>query len=276
MRKLDVGVLHRGSLVKQGRNFDGIAEKFSRNIYGTTKGDIRQAILWQDMTELLSRLPQRPLRVLDAGGGEGQMACQLAAMGHQIILCDISAEMLDRAKAAADVKGVTQNIQFVQSAAQEIEQHLEQQVDLVLFHAVLEWIADPKPALEALNRCLTPGGMLSLMFYNYHGLLLRNVVVGNIGYVKAGMPKRKKRTLSPDYPLEPNQVYHWLETMGMSILGKTGVRVFHDYLQNKQQQKQDFAELLAIEQRYCRQEPFVSLGRYIHVTAQKPSQKDGL
>jgi S-adenosylmethionine-dependent methyltransferase len=31
------------------RNFDDIAEKFSRNIYGTTKGQLRQAILWQDL-----------------------------------------------------------------------------------------------------------------------------------------------------------------------------------------------------------------------------------
>ena len=29
--------------------------------------------------------------------------------------------------------------------------------------------------------------------------------------------------------------------------------------------------LLAMEQHYCRQEPFVSLGRYIHVMAQKPA-----
>ena len=31
------------------RNFDDIAEKFSRNIYGTTKGQLRQTILWQDL-----------------------------------------------------------------------------------------------------------------------------------------------------------------------------------------------------------------------------------
>nr|VUD28301.1 S-adenosylmethionine-dependent methyltransferase [Raoultella sp. NCTC 9187] len=40
----------------QDRNFDDIAEKFSRNIYGTTKGELRQAILWQDLQPLLDRL----------------------------------------------------------------------------------------------------------------------------------------------------------------------------------------------------------------------------
>ncbi|HBY0210244.1 TPA: tRNA uridine 5-oxyacetic acid(34) methyltransferase CmoM, partial [Klebsiella pneumoniae] len=55
----------------QDRNFDDIAEKFSRNIYGTTKGQLRQAILWQDLEPLLAQLGPGPLRVLDAGGGEG-------------------------------------------------------------------------------------------------------------------------------------------------------------------------------------------------------------
>jgi S-adenosylmethionine-dependent methyltransferase len=58
--------------------------------------------------------------------------------------------------------------------------------------------------------------------------------------------------------------------MGWRITGKTGVRVFHDYLREKHQQREKYDDLLALETRYCRQEPWVSLGRYIHVTALKP------
>ena len=53
----------------QDRNFDDIAEKFSRNIYGTTKGQLRQAILWQVLDRVLEEIGGRKLRVLDAGGG---------------------------------------------------------------------------------------------------------------------------------------------------------------------------------------------------------------
>ncbi len=48
------------------------------------------------------------------------------------------------------------------------------------------------------------------------------------------MPKRKKRTPSLDYPRDPAQVYQWLEHC-WQITGKTGVRVFHDYLRKHQQ-----------------------------------------
>ncbi|WP_406670279.1 tRNA uridine 5-oxyacetic acid(34) methyltransferase CmoM [Raoultella terrigena] len=253
----------------QDRNFDDIAEKFSRNIYGTTKGELRQAILWQDLQPLLDRLGPGPLRVLDAGGGEGQTAVKVAQMGHHVTLCDLSAEMVARARQAAVDKGVIDNMHFVQCAAQDIAQHLESPVDLILFHAVLEWVAEPQEMLRALWSVLRPGGALSLMFYNANGLLMHNMVVGNFDYVQIGMPKKKKRTLSPDYPRFPEQVYGWLEEQGWQITGKTGVRVFHDYLREKRRQRDNFAALLELETRYCRQEPYISLGRYIHVTAMK-------
>jgi S-adenosylmethionine-dependent methyltransferase len=84
--------------------------------------------------------------------------------------------------------------------------------------------------------------------------------------------QKEKRTLSPDYPRDPQQVYHWLEEIGWQIVGKTGVRVFHDYLREKRQQHDSFAALLELETRYCRQEPYISLGRYIHVTALSQAQ----
>ncbi len=260
----------------QDRNFDDIADKFARNIYGTTKGQIRQAVVWQDLQRLLNRLPDRPLYILDAGGGEGRMACQLAALGHRLLLCDLSAGMIERARQVAQEQSVSANMQFVQCAAQDIAPHLERPADLILLHAVLEWVADPRELLQRLHDCLAPGGALSLMFYNKHGLIMRNMILGNINIVAAGMPKRKKRSLVPDHPCDPAQVYGWLTDMGMTLGGKSGVRVFHDYLQNKQQQQDDFPALLAMEQRYCRQEPFIGMGRYIHVMAHKTSLKDEL
>ena len=98
------------------RNFDDIADKFSRNIYGTTKGQLRQAILWQDLDALLARMGPQPLRILDAGGGEGQTAIKMAERGHHVTLCDLSAEMIDRATQAASEIGVSHNMHLVQCA----------------------------------------------------------------------------------------------------------------------------------------------------------------
>jgi len=66
-------------------------------------------------------------------------------------------------------------------------------------------------------------------------------------------------------------VYAWLEKAGMEILVKSGVRVIHDY-SPKERLKESPASYLKLEQQYCRQEPFLSMGRYIHVICRKAKQ----
>lgn len=254
----------------QDRNFDDLADKFSQNIYGTRKGQVRQAIIWDELNAILPTLPAGPLTVLDAGGGVGQISSGLAAQGHQVLLCDLSGEMLKLAAAHAHSAGVSHNMQFKQISAQQVGEHLDKPVDLVLFHAVLEWVADPLAVLQALWHTLKPGGVLSLMFYNAHGLTFRTLTFGNFGYLRANMNKRKKRTLSPDFPRDPDDVQRWLTQCGFITEQRAGIRVFSDYMKPQPGAGKSVEEIIEMERRYCRQEPFLSLGRYIHVTARKP------
>ncbi|MEF1219449.1 tRNA uridine 5-oxyacetic acid(34) methyltransferase CmoM, partial [Photobacterium damselae] len=73
------------------RNFDDLAQKFAKNIYGTAKGEIRQTVVWQDIEQILAELKsETPLQVLDAGGGLGQLSQRIAELGHHVTLCDLS------------------------------------------------------------------------------------------------------------------------------------------------------------------------------------------
>ncbi|MGF1723238.1 tRNA uridine 5-oxyacetic acid(34) methyltransferase CmoM [Photobacterium nomapromontoriensis] len=253
------------------RNFDDIAQKFATNIYGTGKGQIRQTVVWQDLEQILARIENnKPLQVLDAGGGVGQLSQKIAELGHQVTLCDLSAEMLKLAEQDIAKNGLLQQYRLVHSPVQEIGEHLEQPVDLILFHAVMEWLADPKHALTCLLDQVKPGGVISVMFYNYNGLLFKNLICGNLTHVEEGMPHRKRFKLQPQQGIKPEDVYSWLTDAGFNILGKTGVRTFHDYMQTVRVGDYSFEQVLAMEQKLCREEPFLSLGRYIHVYAQKP------
>ena len=50
------------------RNFDSLAGRFKNNIYGTDKGRIRLAVLWQQLLEKLPQLTDGPpLRILEIG-----------------------------------------------------------------------------------------------------------------------------------------------------------------------------------------------------------------
>lgn len=259
--------------MNKDRNFDGIAHKFAKNIYGSDKGEIRQTIVWQDLEQALSLLDAdfSPLTILDAGGGLGQMSQKLAQLGHKIILCDLSSEMLEIAKQDIEKNGLLEQFTFIHSSIQNLRQQFSEPVDMVLFHAVMEWLEDPKLVLNHVLEHLKPGGIASVMFYNQHGLVLKNVTCGNIPHVLQGMPHKKRFKLQPKQGLIPEDVYQWIEAQDFTICGKSGIRCFNDYIGN-QQYMGDYSseDIMALEQKLCRTEPYLSLGRYIHVWAQKP------
>ncbi|SDH05287.1 S-adenosylmethionine-dependent methyltransferase [Vibrio xiamenensis] len=261
----------------EDRNFDDIAHKFAKNIYGSDKGDIRQVIVWQDLTQILAEISdgEKPLHILDAGGGLAQMSQKLARLGHHISLCDLSSQMLELAKQEIEKHALLKQYRFIHSPVQSIESHLNEKVDLVMFHAVMEWLAEPKQALETVLKQVKPGGMASIMFYNQHGLIYKNVVCGNLPHVLEGMPHRKRFKLQPQQGLYPEEVYQWMTDAGFEICGKSGIRCFNDYIGNvKNMGEYQFEDVLALEKKYCRQEPYLSLGRYIHVWAKKKDKQE--
>jgi S-adenosylmethionine-dependent methyltransferase len=248
------------------RNFDSIAAKFQQNIYNTTKGRLRQLVLQRDLLEL-PELQQASKRVLDVGGGQGQLALWLAAQGHQVTLTDLSAEMLALAQQAANEQQVTMQIRQL-SLQQLADEGLCAPV--VLCHAVLEWLADPAAAIRQLWQLVEPGGVLSLMFYNVDAKRFSNIVYGNFNYVLRDLAYKKKVSLSPQNPLDPREVSQWCQDAGFVQLSKTGVRCFHDYLRDRSEQETEFDKLLEVELRYNRTEPYASLGRYQHLLLRKP------
>ena len=249
------------------RNFDSIAAKFQQNIYQTSKGRLRQLVLQRDLSEL--PVLATACDVLDIGAGQGQLALWLAAKGHQVHLTDVSAEMLQMAQAASVEAGLTAQVSFAQLALQDIPPE-SRQYPLVLCHAVLEWLADPVAAIAKLWALTAPGGTLSLMFYNVDAKRFSNILYGNFSYVLRDLVYKKKVSLSPQNPLDPQQVLQWCSTEGFTLISKTGVRCFHDYLRDRDAQETEFDKLLEVELRYNRTEPYASLGRYQHLLLRRP------
>jgi len=251
------------------RNFDDLAQRFMRNVYATPKGRLRLAIMEDELQRLLPRLPTaRPLRILDAGCGQGPLSRQLARLGHQLVLCDHSAVMLQEAQAtfAAEAPGV--NVQFIHASIQELAAHLTDPFDLVMCHAVLEWQALPEQTLRSVVAWLKPGGVLSLLFYNRHGLIWRNLTRGNFRKVASDNFSGHPSGLTPTHPLLPQQVYDWLDELELAVVSRCGVRVLYDYLGKTLQASRSYEDILAMERQFCREEPYLSLGRYIHVVAE--------
>ena len=50
----------------------------------------------------------------------------------------------------------------------------------------------------------------------------------------------------------------------MQLLSHSGIRVFHDYIFNEEHRARDPQILLELELEFSQQEPYRSLGRYVH------------
>ncbi|MBI5451374.1 MAG: methyltransferase domain-containing protein [Gammaproteobacteria bacterium] len=255
--------------MSQDRNFDDLSHKFKRKIYDSPKGIIRLEVVWQDLIESLPELQGPPLRILDAGAGIGQIALRLARLGHEVVLCDHSSEMLKLAQQCFTEELPDAKVRFIHAPVQRLHEHVDGQFDLVLFHAVLEWLADPETTLQTVLRYGRPDAALSLLFYNRNALAYFNLLKGNLRKVAAGEIRGDRQSLTPTRPLDPDQVRGWLEGAGMTIIRKSGVRFFYDMMWPDARNTRPLEDVLLLEQQLARQEPFASLGRYVHLLARR-------
>ena len=274
----------------QDADFDELGGWLEENLYGTSAGDVRLAVLWEDLLATIPQLVEGRLRVLDAGGGSGRIAIRLAQLGNSVVLCDPSREMLRRAQAAIREAGLADEIMVVQARIQEIARRLGEPFDVITCHAVLEWLAEPGPALIRLTRALAPEGRLSLMFYNRNAWLLKRVLRGEFAEVLAdptpdstralheprlrfrrlaGLPTGWSRAGWGDEgaPLSEAMVREWLREAGLVVHSKAGIRVFHDLLSEDARSLDRLDELVAVENTFRSTEPFASLGQLVHLVA---------
>ncbi len=135
---------------------------------------------------------------------------------------------------------------------------------------MLEWVADPGDVIAALVRGLRPGAYLSLMFYNRNALILSNMAKGNLYKLRdrdfAGHPGG----LTPPAPRQPQEVIELLQQAGLEVLAKRGIRLVYDLMPRAVRAERSIDDVQALEWQYGAEEPFWSLGRYVHLLCRLP------
>jgi S-adenosylmethionine-dependent methyltransferase len=247
--------------IKHDRNFDDLFDRFESKIYDTVKGEWRLRLLKEDLAQFVST---SPLNVWDAGCGQGQISLWLAEQGHQLTLCDLSEKMLNTAKVNFEQANITAN--FYQQSAQSLANELPQ-FDLVICHAVLEWLSKPISSLQTIMKKVKPNGYLSLLFYNRNAMVYSNVLKGgwrlppilNDSYIGKG------NKLTPPNPQFPHEIIDVIHHAGFTVETHTGVRIFNDYMSQQARDNSDQAVLFELEHKYCRMPAYRDMGRYIHL-----------
>ncbi|MCC2615517.1 methyltransferase domain-containing protein [Aestuariibacter halophilus] len=247
----------------QDHSFDALAQKFETNIYGTSKGQLRHQLLLSYLDEHCD-IRHHPRTALDIGGGTGVMTADLARFGHTVTLNDVSADVL--ALARDKLTGVD-NVAFHHGPWQHYSP--PEPVDLILSHAVMEWLAEPLEAIGQWVDWLAVDGYLSLSFFNLTAKRYANLLYGNFDYVEAGMPTKNTVRMNPTNAVDPLAVIDYLGSQPVTIVHQAGIRCIHDYMSVKDRQECDFDKLVTMERKYGRQEPYQWLGKYYHIIVQR-------
>lgn len=252
--------------ILEDKNFDSLIDRFERRVYDTAKGDWRLKLLTEDLRDFFQPAP--PLTVWDAGCGLAQISVELAAQGHQVTLCDVSEKMLAKASDRFRQRGLA--AEFHHQAAQALAPSLPP-FDLVLCHAVLEWLAEPIKTLAVIADRVKPGGTLSLLFYNRNAMVYTNVLRGGWRWRDLLTDRFIGRgdKLTPPHPQYPHEIVEALRHWGFTLSAHTGIRVFHDYLDRSVLDQNNAAELFELEYRYCRMPAYRDMGRYVHLMGRK-------
>ena len=257
--------------MRQDTCFDGMASTFEEEIYGAAKGHVRLEVLWADLVTEIPEIARGGLSCLDAGGGAGQMALRLAQSDNRVLLCDPSREMLDRADKTIRQAGLLGTVSLVHAPIQQLHRHVRDRFDVVLCHAVLEWLADPKSTLGDLVSYLKPAGRLSLMFYNRDAALQRRIFRGEYAEARRELEEGcgPRGWRNGCVPLAEATVRDWLAELGLEVQSKAGIRIFHDYLPEALRGPERLNELLEVEKAFRKREPFASLGHHLHLVCEK-------
>lgn len=268
---------HKNTMTDQrsDRSFDEIADHFEKKVYGGLKGEIRLAVLRRDIFDYVEEMTLtlgRPLRILDVGAGLAQVAIDLAVQGHQLTINDISHNMLAKAQESADKLDNNLDIHWhacpYQQLAHQLKDNEEDKFDLILCHALLEWLAEPRDIMDFFDTYLRPQGALSLCFYNPISFDYRNLIMGNFNLLdNDDYQADNKKSLTPNHPVAKQEVELWLQQHNFHIVLESGLRVFHDYAPLKRGGHNDPEAVIRMELRYSQLAPYKWLGRYLHILA---------
>lgn len=134
-------------------------EQFARQSHRYGKGHILADVADVDAALADIPLPVRA-RVLDVATGAGFTGLHLAELGHDVTLSDLTRPMLDRAREAAQARGVT--VRFEQHPAEAMP-YPDASFDLVTCRVAPHHFSAPDRFVAEVARVLVSGGHFLLI-----------------------------------------------------------------------------------------------------------------
>ena len=248
---------------------------------------VRTAALWGAIRDLVTERADalgRPLRVLDLGGGTGELAVPLAELGPDLVaavtVVDPSPDALAALARRAAESGVHTRVHGSQGDADTLAdllpEHAQRAFDLVCCHGVLEVVDDPAATLAVLADALADDGHLSLLVAGRLAAVWARALAGEFGQAHTALTSADGRWGIHD-PLPRRfdlaQLRGLVEDAGLQMQHWHGIRLLADLVPSTAVDTDaERAALIALEDALAGHAAYPFLGEFgaaLHVLARR-------
>ena len=239
----------------------------------TPSGRLRSELAWENLRRFLPSNASKQL-ALDIGGGTGFASVQLARMGYEVMLLDLSKEMLRIAREQVGHSGVPTRISFCYGDASHLSELFDaESFDVVVCHNLLEFSENPSAIVRGINNVMRKDGLLSVLVRNRAGEVLKNAIKSR-GWKSALANLTAEMALDSLYD-EPVRVFTLAEIhellvrAGLEVVAEHGVRVFCDYIDLENVADAEFSQIFELESALGVRSEFAAIARYIQAIARR-------
>ena len=163
--------------------------------------------------------------ILDAGGGTGIWSIELAKMGYNLVLTDISKRMLDKAKKKIEELGLNTQIEIMVSDICNMPEFSDSHFAMVLCQGdPLSYCGNHKKALAECVRVLKAGGALIASVDNRASALAwlkdstdREAVQRFLETGEVEMPAEKEEFIYTIHAFTPEELRDLFESNGLQV-----------------------------------------------------------
>lgn len=261
-----------------GDTWAGLAEQFAVDAYASVKGYVRTYVMHH---QLMEHLPPAPATVLDVGGGAGHQSLPLAATGYDVTLLDSSPAMLEKARQRLELlpEDVRRRVRLVEADGEQATSALDgRRFDAVLCHGVIGYQEDPEPLVDQLCRCVSDGGVVSIMAGNQGAMAVRPAMEQRWADVLEAYDATTEIGVLgvPTWPQTVDGITDLLRPRGVEPVDWYGVWLFVDWLElsGTELDASDTEQVratAAAELEASRRDPYRGLSRVFHLVGRRTS-----
>jgi len=223
-------------------------------------------------------VPDEPgARVLDAGGGTGIWSVELAKMGYQVVLTDISEGMLAKAHEKVASIGLEGRIEIRNANILNMPEFADSSFATVICEGdPLSYCGDHHQAMRELTRVLKPGGALIGSVDNRaSGLFwLREADADTIQrYLQTGdimiPPWKPENERYACHTFTPTELCELFELHGLRVERIIGKTVFRRLALGESDDIAVQERLYQLESKYCDNPDYLGLGGHLEIVGRK-------